>query len=92
MEKIKKLSFNLDSALGKLCSREITINDITVLLQHFRDEINDIDEHESKYDFFHHQRMVRVISELMTYTANEMNDNIQELVRVNQELFEHIRK
>lgn len=93
MESLKSLAYDLEGKIGLIGFTTSTLADIEVLLSHLVDEMDQVVHQGEEKAYYHeHQRMVRVLWNLMRHTVNELNTKHQEIDSIQEQIFKKIIK
>lgn len=82
-ESIRSLAFELENELGSIGNKVEILKDVQVLMGHLREDMDGVVYRNEQAAYYkENHRMVRVLSELLYYTVNDLNrlyDNADKL-------------
>ncbi|PLR79708.1 hypothetical protein CVD25_06450 [Bacillus canaveralius] len=91
MENLKTLSHELEYKLNSILDEVQTLEDVEVLLGHLVEDMeNAVAQGEERAYYREHQRMVRVLWNLIRHTNNDLKRNSEKAERINREVLNTI--
>lgn len=87
---IKDLIFELDSETGSINSKAITLDDINTLIGQLRIAMDNVDEKDVRLHYSDYHRKVRILDELIRYTVNDLNKDLEKLYEIKENLFNEV--
>lgn len=92
-ENIRKEAFDLDTGVSAIKCTTVHLNDIKVELMRLRESMDAaVLKKEEHFRFEEHYRKVRILSELMFYVSNELNEEIEKVEEISDKIFESVIK
>ncbi len=89
---LEELAQELDSELGSIEGKVITLNDLKTSIATLRIEMDSIDEQNAQAYFKELYRSVRLIDDLTQYTVNSLNIEFEEAQETKNIMFHKIVK
>lgn len=89
---LEELAQELDSELGSIEGKVITLNDLKTSIATLRIEMDSIDEQNAQAYFKELYRTVRLIDDLTQYTVNSLNIELEEAQETKNIMFHKIVK
>src|SRR5699024_1019881 len=88
MENTRDNVFELDCVLGSISNRKEAINNINVVLSNLRVKMDNMDIDRFQYYFREFHTNIKILSDLLNYTMDELNADYEKAERIKEQLFD----
>lgn len=87
---LRDLVYDLDWNIGGISCRLETFNDISVMLEHLKQEMEEKGEQQAMYYFREWFRKIRILNELMRYTLSDFSSEHETMEAIREEMFKRV--